>query len=167
MRRSTIALAAVLTAGLAGPALGDKKADASLSGTYEVQYNEVANNCTTTGMSLSRGTLKISAKGKQLQVDIQLFSVMVGSQTKGGKLRAASKIGASPIDGTKAKASVAGRVEDGLIQLVFVVEFYVDKKPLCTQSWNVSGVKQEASATAALEDAGSSLTTSTFPALRP
>jgi len=138
---------AVLTLGLASPALADK-GDGGLVGTYDVKYEEVANNCTVanTGIALGRGTLKVGKKSKNITVDIQRFEVMSGSQAKGGKLRATSRIGMSPIDGTTAKASVAGRIEEGLIQLVFVVEYYVDKKPLCTQSWNVNGVKQTADA---------------------
>jgi hypothetical protein len=131
----------VCLAAFASPALADGK---DLTGTYDVKYEEVANNCTTanTGISLARGTIKVGKKSKNITVDIQRFDVMSGTQAKGGKLRATSKIGMSPIDGTKAKASVAGRIEDGLIQLVFVVEYYVENKPLCTQSWNVSGVKK-------------------------
>ena len=86
--------------------------------------------------------MKVSKKGKTVTVDIERFELMTGTQAKGGKLRATSKLGNSPIDGTTAKASVAGRVEENLIELVFVVEFYVDKKPLCTESWNVNGVKK-------------------------
>jgi hypothetical protein len=128
-------------AAVASPASADK--NDALVGTYDVKYEEVANNCTVanTGISLARGTLKVGKKSKNITVDIQRFEVMAGSAAKGGKLRATSRIGMSPIDGTTAKASVAGRVEEGLIQLVFVVEYYVDKKPLCTQSWNVNGVK--------------------------
>ena len=127
---------------LAGPVIADK--DPNITGTYDVKYEEVANNCTTanTGISLQRGTLKVGKKGKTVTVDVQRFELMSGSQAKGGKLKATSKVGMSPIDGTTAKASVAGRVEENLIELVFVVEFYVDKKPLCTESWNVNGVKK-------------------------
>ena len=135
-------LPCLVVAALAAPAAADKT-EPDVAGTYEVKYEDVANNCTAanTGISLARGTLKVTKKGKAITVDVQRFDVMSGTAAKGGKLRASSKIGMSPIDGTTAKASVAGRVEDSLIQLVFVVEYYVGKKPLCTQSWNVSGVK--------------------------
>lgn len=150
MRRVRRSLPLVVLCALAvsGSATADK--DTGIVGTYDVKYEEVANNCTVanTGIALGRGTLKVGKKAKNITVDIQRFEVMAGSQAKGGKLRASSKIGMSPIDGTTAKASVAGRVEEGLIQLVFVVEFYVDKKPLCTQTWNVNGVKQTGDAAA-------------------
>lgn len=145
--RSLPCLAILVGVAVASPASADKN-DGGLVGTYDVKYEEVANNCTVanTGIALARGTLKVGKKGKNITVDIQRFEVMSGTAAKGGKLRASSKIGMSPIDGSTAKASVAGRVEEGLIQLVFVVEYYVDKKPLCTQSWNVNGVKQTADA---------------------
>jgi hypothetical protein len=130
---------------LAGTAVADK-GEPDVTGTFEVKYEEVANNCTAanTGISMARGTLSVSKKAKMLVVDIERFPTMQGSQAKGGKLRAASKIGPSPIQGADVKASIAGRVDDGVISVVFVAEYYVGKKPLCTQSWNVSGVRQEA-----------------------
>ena len=141
MRRWLPCVVTLVLCGFASPVLADK--DPNITGTYDVKYEEVANNCTTanTGIALQRGTLKVGKKGKTVTVDIQRFELMSGSQAKGGKLKATSKVGMSPIDGTTAKASVAGRVEENLIELVFVVEFYVDKKPLCTESWNVSGAK--------------------------
>jgi hypothetical protein len=138
MRRLLILLAVLVSS----PALAEKDADPT--GTYEVKYEDVANNCTNTGVALARGTLKVEKKGKSLQVDIARFPLMTGSTAKGGKLRAASKVGGSPIDGAEVKASVAGRIEDGVISLVFVAEYYADKKALCTQSWNISGVRKEA-----------------------
>ena len=121
-------------------------AQTDITGTFEVKYDEVGNNCTAsgTGITLGRGTLKVTKKGKVVTVDIQRFPLMTGTQGKGGKLRAISKRGTSPIDGTEAKVSVAGKVEDGLIQLQFVAEYYNGQKPLCSQSWNVSGVRKEA-----------------------
>jgi hypothetical protein len=38
--------------------------------------------------------------------------------------------------------SVAGRVSsDGMLSLVLVGEYQTQGKPLCTQSWNLSGIK--------------------------
>jgi hypothetical protein len=144
MRRSLPRFAPLVLLALlvpASPAFAQK--DADITGTYEVKYDEVANNCTHTGIALGRGTLEVQKKGKTLQVDIQRFPIMTGTQGKAGKLRAASKIGSSPIQGADVKVSTAGRVLDGVISLVFVAEFYVDKKPLCTQSWNIEGVRKE------------------------
>src|SRR5689334_5294481 len=81
---------AVVLCVLAGPVIADK--DPNITGTFDVKYEEVANNCTTanTGISLQRGTLKVGKKGKTITVDVQRFELMSGSQAKGGKLKATS-----------------------------------------------------------------------------
>jgi hypothetical protein len=154
MRHSVLAGLLVL-ASIAIPASragAQKKGDtASAVGSYEVRYEEVSSNCSQTSISMTRGTVDISKKGKQLVVDIQRFPFMYGVPGKGGKIRASSKIASSSIEGVDGKFSVAGRVDEGVIQLVFVAEYYVDKKPLCSQTWNVSGQKtKSASLTASL-----------------
>jgi hypothetical protein len=142
---ATLILAATTLA--AAPAFADKgdKGDAKseVAGTYDVKYDEVSNNCTNVGMTFTRGTLKIDDK-KTVSVNIDLVPIMVGSEPKAGKLKAQSKLGPSVIQGLDGKFSVAGRVDDGVLQFVFVAEYYVKTKPLCTQSWNVSGVRQAA-----------------------
>ncbi len=120
----------------------DKEKPAEVNGTYDVKYDEVSNNCTNVGMTFARGTLKIDQKKGALVVNIDLVPIMQGSEPKAGKLKATSKLGASVIQGLDGKFSVAGRVDDGVLQLVFVAEYYVKTKPLCTQSWNVSGLRQ-------------------------
>jgi len=139
---STLALAATIL-GTSAPSFADKGGAGAgdISGTYDVKYDEVSNNCTNVGQSFTRGTLKIDEK-KGLVVNIDLVPIMQGSEPKAGKLKATSKLGPSVIQGLDGKYSVAGRVDDGVLQLVFVAEYYVKSKPLCTQSWNVSGLRQ-------------------------
>jgi len=121
----------------------DKNDPTAILGTYDVRYEEVSSTCTSTSITLTRGTLKVSKKKKQLLVDIERFPDMVGSP-RGDKIRAASKIASTSIDGLDGKFSVAGRVDEGLIQLVFLAEYYVDDRPYCAQTWNVTGKKQAA-----------------------
>jgi hypothetical protein len=139
--------ACVMLLALAPSSLADKggKAGAEVMGTFEVRYEEVSSNCSQTSITMTRGTLGISKKGKQLVVDIERFPYMYGSPGKAGKVRASSKIAPSSIEGVDGKFSVAGRVDEGLIELVFVAEYYVNNKPLCSQSWNVTGQKQNES----------------------
>src|SRR5262249_24058488 len=118
------------TLAAASPAFADKGDKSDVSGTYDVRYDEVSNNCTNVGQSFTRGTLKIEEK-KTLTVNIELVPIMVGSEAKGGKLKAQSKLGPSVIQGLDGKYSVAGRVDDGVLQLVFVAEYYVKGEPLC------------------------------------
>ncbi|MCA9675433.1 MAG: hypothetical protein H6709_15250 [Kofleriaceae bacterium] len=137
----------------ASEARADKGDD--VIGSYEVRYEEVSSNCSTTSIAMARGQLDISKKKSQLVVDIQRFPLMYGSFGKSGKVRASSKIAPSSIQGVDGKFSVAGRVDEGLIQLVFVAEYYVKGKPMCSQTWNVTGKRQEGAArkSAALEPA--------------
>ena len=58
------------------------------------------------------------------------------------RLRASSKQGPTTIAGLDGQFSLAGRVEAGAVQFVLVAEYFANKKPLCQQSWNVSGVKR-------------------------
>jgi hypothetical protein len=110
-------------------------------GTYDVRYEEVSSSCEETAIVMNRGTLEIVKRKAQLTVDIPRFPLMTGTPQRGGKVRAASKLAPSSIDGVDGKFSVAGRVDEGLISLVFIAEYYVGKKPLCSQTWNVSGQK--------------------------
>lgn len=120
----------------------DKKGE-DVVGGYDVRYEEVSSNCDTTSIAMARGVLDITKKKAQIVVDIQRFPLMYGTPGRGGKVRATSKVAPSSIQGVDGKFSVAGRVDEGVIQLVFVAEYYVDKKPLCSQTWNVSGTKKK------------------------
>ncbi|MBP9085271.1 MAG: hypothetical protein KBG15_04095 [Kofleriaceae bacterium] len=117
-------------------------ADETVEGVYEVRFEEVANNCTNVGMALGRGQLKVEKKKNNISVDIERIPVMNGVPGKNGKLRASSKLGATSIAGLDGKFSVAGAITGGALSLVFVAEYYVKDKSLCTQSWNVSGARK-------------------------
>lgn len=117
-------------------------ADEDIAGVYEVKFDEVANSCTQVGMTMGRGTVTLKRKRGKLVVDIERIPNMVGSLPRDGKLKAESKLGPSTIEGLDGKFSVVGRAGDGMLQLVFVADFFVKRKPYCTQSWNVAGLKQ-------------------------
>lgn len=131
----------------------------AVAGTFEVKYEEVTSNCQDTGMVLSRGELEIAKrKGSQVAVDIARMPIMTGTANKGGRIKAASKLGKTSIQGLDGRFSVAGTVNnDGVLNVVFVAEYYVSGKAYCTQSWNVSGFRKEATkpdAKAAPSDGG-------------
>lgn len=122
-----------------------------VTGTYDVKFEEVANNCTTTGIALAPGKLRIRKEGKFIVVTIERIPPMSGSPSKSGAVRATTKIGPTTIEKLDGKFSVAGRADASILELVFVAEYYVKNKPLCTQSWNVTGTK-ESGETAKAED---------------
>lgn len=148
MRTSSLLLVTLATAMLAPAVALADNADV-VAGTFDVKYEEVTSNCTNTGMVMTRGTVAIAKrKASTVAVDIERIPVMTGSAVKGGRVKATSKLGKTSIQGLDGRFSVAGTVNgDGVMNVVFVAEYYVDGKAYCTQSWNVSGFRKEAPAT--------------------
>jgi hypothetical protein len=124
-------------------------AQPKIAGHYDIKFDEVANNCTTTGMNLSRASIELTQKGRFISVTIPMVPLMKGTMGKTGKFKAKAKRGKTAIQGVDGKFAVAGRVDDGLIQIVFIAEYFNGKRPLCTQSWNGSGVKKEGASSTA------------------
>jgi len=119
--------------------------DANIAGTYEVKYEEVSTNCGDRKLQYTPGKLKIDVKGRQLMVDIDRTPPMYGVPAPNGKVSAKSRSGDTMMGGMKGVFSVAGRItSEGQLKLVMVGEYSVDGKPLCTQSWNVSGPRSTA-----------------------
>lgn len=140
--RPVAALLLVLAA--AAPALADNKVD----GTYEVKFEEMSTNCDPPRFSYQRGTVKIDSAKSSLRVNIETIPQMAGVPGKSGKINAKTpKKSATTVQGLDGKYSASGRVDDsGVLQLVLVAEFSKtgETKTLCTQSWNVTGVRQAA-----------------------
>ena len=113
-----------------------------VTGTFDVNYDEVTSNCEQTGMALTRGKLEIiRRKAHTVAIDIDRVPIMVGSESKGGRVKATSKLGKTSIQGLDGRFSISGAVNgDGVLAIVFV-PVYVQGKPYCTQCWNVAGVR--------------------------
>lgn len=140
--RTLLVLAALLAPAVA---LADNDHAKAVSGTFDARYEEVTSNCQNTGIVLNRGTIGISKKrANAVQVDIERMPLMTGTASKGGRVKAASKLGKTSIQGLDGKFSTAGTVnEDGVLSVVFVAEYYLNGKAYCTQSWNVTGVRKD------------------------
>jgi hypothetical protein len=137
-------LLSTITLGLLASTSTLAAAEDDVVGGYDVKFEEVANNCTGVGMTLTRGGLNIEVRKGQLTVDIERIPLMAGAPAKGGKLRATSKLGPTSITGLDGKFSLAGRVQEGMLNLVFVAEYFVNRQARCSQSWKIAGVKREA-----------------------
>jgi hypothetical protein len=139
MRTTQIVLAVLGLALAASPALAD-----DVAGMYDVKYDEVSTNCPSP-LKYTHGKLEIKVKGTQLTVDIDRTPIMVGSPAKNAKVSAKSKSGPTMLDGMAGSFSVAGKVTpEGMLTLVMVGEYTAGGKALCTQSWNVVGIKADA-----------------------
>jgi hypothetical protein len=125
----------------------------ALAESYEVKFEQVSTNCEHPLSYPARGSIRIDVKGDDLQVDIDRTPLMVGKVAKGGpktepkygKISAKSpRPGHTPIEGMDGMFSVAGRItEDGMVSLVMVGEYQTGGRPLCTQSWNLSGLRKK------------------------
>lgn len=121
-------------------------ADGDLTGSYEVKFEQVSTNCEHPLAYPQHGTIRIEIKGGNLQVDIDRTPLMVGKSAKTNKVSAKSpRAGHTPIQGMDGMFSVAGRItSEGMLSLVMVGEYQTAGKPLCTQSWNLSGLRARA-----------------------
>ena len=121
--------------------VGSAAAD-DLAGSYEVKFEQISTNCAHPIAYPQHGSLKIEVRGGKLQVDIERTPLMVGTQTKNGKISAKSRPGHTPIQGMDGVFSVAGRItSEGTLSLVMIGEYQTSGKRLCTQSWNLSGLR--------------------------
>ena len=121
------------------------------SGSFDVKFDEMATTCTPPPVTLARSkvTIATNAKKNSVTVNIDTIPEMAGIPQKGGKVNAKTVKGTNgvvptTVQGLDAKYSIAGKIEEGgMLQLVLVAEYikHDDKKPYCTQSWNVTGLR--------------------------
>lgn len=132
-------LGAVLLA-TAVPAYADDPA----TGSYEAQFEQIGNNCEHSISFPQRGMVKIEIKSGDLQVDIERTPLMIGKPRKDGKVNAKSRPGHTAVKGMDGVFTVAGRVtSEGMLSLTLIGEYQAGGKPLCTQSWTLSGQKAQ------------------------
>ncbi len=140
---------AVLAAALLVTALATPVAAQNVAGSYEVKFEEMATNCDPVRFTYTRGIIKVDTGKSSLRVNIDTIAQMTGVPQKSGKINAKTpKKSATTVDGIDGKYAISGRVDDtGVVELVLVGEFFRhdNGKPLCTQSWNIRGVRQTSS----------------------
>lgn len=115
-------------------------------GSYDVKFDEMGHNCSPPPVALGRAKLTILQRKNSITVNIDTIPEMAGVPQRGGKITAKTFKGAVPttVQGLDARYSIAGKIDDGgILQLVLVAEYikHDDKKPYCTQSWNVTGLR--------------------------
>lgn len=139
-------VAALLFVGLVGLFASPALADNRVEGSYEVKFEEMSTNCDPVRFTYTRGIVRIDTAKRSLRVNIETIPQMHGVPAKSGKITAKTpKKLPTTVQGLDGKYHVSGRVDDaGMLQLVLVAEFSKagESKTMCTQSWNVSGVRQ-------------------------
>lgn len=143
MRTNRVAVAATaLLMALAAPATAQ-----SVAGSYEVKFEELATTCDPVRFTYTRGIVRIDTGKNSLRVNIETIPQMTGVPGKSGKISAKTpKKVATTVDGLDGKYRISGRVDDaGVLEVVLVAEYIRrdNGKPLCTQSWNLRGVRQQ------------------------
>jgi hypothetical protein len=153
-RRAGLAGAALLAAALPlgiGPGRADaqprpppaRQPPTKIAGTYAGTFERVSSNCSETGMNLREAPIELAQSGERsMTVTVPSVPIMKGVVNRGGKFKADTKRGKTAIAGLDGRFSVAGRVDDKGIHLLFIAEYYKGDKPLCTQSWNASGPRR-------------------------
>jgi hypothetical protein len=118
-------------------------ADDPATGSFEAKFEQIGNNCEHSIAFPQRGIVKIEVKSGDLQVDIERVPLMIGKPRKDGKINAKSRLGHTAVAGMDGVFTVAGRItpEDGMLSLTLIGEYQAGGKPLCTQSWSLSGLK--------------------------
>ena len=115
-----------------------------VSGSYDVKYEEISTNCGDKKLTYPHGKLSVEVKNAQLVVNIDRTPVMYGKPGASGKIKAQSRLGDTMMGGMKGVFSVSGRITpEGQLHLVMVGEYSADGKPLCSQTWNVTGPKAD------------------------
>jgi hypothetical protein len=139
MRKATFVSLPLLMA-LATPAAAQ-----NVAGSYDAKFEEMSTNCDPVRFTYTRSVVRVDTAKNSLKVNIETIPQMIGIPAKSGKINAKTpKKLATTITGIDGKYHVSGRVDDsGVLELVLVAEFTRSDngKPLCTQSWNLRGVK--------------------------
>jgi hypothetical protein len=139
--RTNLLVASLLVMAASAPALAQ-----NVTGAYESKFEEMSTNCDPVRFTYTRSVVRIDTVKTSLKVNIETIPQMIGITAKSGKINAKTpkKVGTT-IDGIDGKYHASGRVdENGVLELVLVAEFTRRDtgKPLCTQSWNLRGVRQ-------------------------
>ncbi|HUH04956.1 MAG TPA: hypothetical protein VML75_23320 [Kofleriaceae bacterium] len=110
-------------------------------GTFTVTYEQVADDCDGDGLALAPGVIALQGTDAKLVVKIAGVVPLQGRRAADGKFKAqAQGPGAKP--DLNGKYSVSGKTTRNSIEMVFIAQFYRGKRPLCTQSWSVSGTRK-------------------------
>ncbi|MBL4636463.1 MAG: hypothetical protein JKY56_21575 [Kofleriaceae bacterium] len=106
---------------------------------YAVTFNKIVDSCDGKGLKLQSASMAVSQAGDTLSIVIPDLATLTGKVGRRGKLRASSSREFKS-KGLRARFGINGRVTGNSLRAVFTAEYFkLDKTPLCTQSFSVSG----------------------------
>lgn len=138
MRAIATAFAAAAFALCFAAEAGAQGRSAQVGGTYAASFEEVANNCDRKGKTLATASIRVQQSDRKVSLSIPRIPILEGRLGRRGKLRADT--GDRP--SAEGRFSVSGRIERGELHMVLIAEYYDGDRPLCTQSWSVTGKKK-------------------------
>jgi hypothetical protein len=112
--------------------------DSSAGGSFDSEFEVVADNCKGEGLKLGKGTVKVSENGKQVNVKIPELPTLSGRTGRKGKIRAEATA-PTKTPGLSARYGLNARITSDALQGVFVAEYFRASKPQCTQSFSITG----------------------------
>ncbi len=132
--RLSLGIAVALVAMMAAPAHAERAV------TFAVSYEKVAGNCRADGYAFDKGEVRIEGRGDKQAIVVSGSGLpeMKGARGKANKFKAATRA-PSKVAGVDGKFSMAGRIKGDGLQALFIIELFRKGKPVCTQSWSVTG----------------------------
>jgi hypothetical protein len=117
-------------------------ADDTLSGVYEVKFEQAGSTCQADPTKLDKGKLAITVKKTGVSITLDGRYEMTGNAPKDGAISAKTTkpIGTS-VGGLSARYSVTGKVDAGTLQVALTAQYVRqdNNKPYCAQTWNATG----------------------------
>lgn len=107
-------------------------------GSFDSEFEVVADNCKGEGLKLSKAIVNVSESGRQVNVRIPELPTLSGRTGRKGKIRAEASA-PTKTPGLSARYGLNARISGDKLQGVFVAEYFRADKPQCTQSFSLSG----------------------------
>lgn len=110
---------------------------------YTTAFHKVVDSCHDNGLSLNTSTVTIATHAKQMRIHLPNAVELHGKVLSHGRLRAAAKEVRE--SGETIQYALNGRVRGDSLRAVFLIEYFRDSHPVCTQSWSMVTTKQPSS----------------------
>lgn len=116
--------------------------DTSAAGSFDSEFEVVADNCKGEGLKLGKALVEVTESGKQVNVKIPELPTLSGRTGRKGKIRAEATA-PTKTPGLSARFGVNARISSDTLQGVFVAEYFRADKPQCTQSFSITGKRSK------------------------